>query len=173
MFSHLRGKYMNQRGFTLIELVIVIVILGILAVTAAPKFLDLTDDAEDAVASGVLGAVNSAAQSARAAWLVAGSTGNSVTIDGDTVAVENDNADADGYPTATAAGIGAAIVAPSGWSQFTSTAAGYIFVSTATKPANNTSDGKACVAYNLNASDKPVAVAGSFTFVDGAADTCA
>lgn len=39
---------MNQkpeRGFTLIELVVVIIVLGILAVTAAPKFLDLSKDA--------------------------------------------------------------------------------------------------------------------------------
>ncbi len=31
----------KQKGFTLIELVVVIVILGILAVTAAPKFMNL------------------------------------------------------------------------------------------------------------------------------------
>ena len=37
------------KGFTLIELIIVIVILGILAVTAAPKFLDLTSDARASV----------------------------------------------------------------------------------------------------------------------------
>ncbi|MBK6386420.1 MAG: prepilin-type N-terminal cleavage/methylation domain-containing protein [Rhodoferax sp.] len=34
-----------QRGFTLIELVMVIVILGVLAAVAIPKFVDLKSDA--------------------------------------------------------------------------------------------------------------------------------
>ena len=51
---------MKQKGFTLIELVIVIVILGILAATALPKFADLRGDAAKAAVDGVAGALNSA-----------------------------------------------------------------------------------------------------------------
>ncbi|ARD21262.1 type II secretion system protein [Shewanella japonica] len=40
----MRSSY-SQRGFTLIELVVVIIILGVLAVVAAPKFLNLKTDA--------------------------------------------------------------------------------------------------------------------------------
>jgi MSHA pilin protein MshA len=50
----------KQKGFTLIELVVVIVILGILAATALPKFVDMTGEAEVAAAQGVAGAIASA-----------------------------------------------------------------------------------------------------------------
>jgi MSHA pilin protein MshA len=49
----------NQRGFTLIELVMVIVILGVLAAVALPRFVDLSGDAKTAAIKGAAGALSS------------------------------------------------------------------------------------------------------------------
>jgi len=51
----------KQKGFTIIELVVVIVILGILAAVAFPKFQDISGDARQAVVNGTVAAVKSAA----------------------------------------------------------------------------------------------------------------
>jgi len=50
----------NEKGFTLIELVMIIVILGLLAAVALPRYQDLRTNAAQAAAEGVYGAANAA-----------------------------------------------------------------------------------------------------------------
>jgi len=50
----------NEKGFTLIEIVMVIILLGILAAVAIPRFLDLTGKAKEGATRGILGGVRGA-----------------------------------------------------------------------------------------------------------------
>lgn len=101
----------KEKGFTLIELVMVIVILGILAAFALPRFADLGGDARRATIEGAEGAVKSAASIVYSACLASNecdasaAADETVTLEGETIALIF------GYPTQasiiTAADLGA------------------------------------------------------------------
>lgn len=85
---------LKQRGFTLIELVVVIVILGILAAFAVPRFMGLEGKARAATLASMQGTLQSAATMAYGVWEANGAGGNTVNIPGvGAVALVN------GYPT--------------------------------------------------------------------------
>lgn len=106
----------RQKGFTLIELVVVIVILGLLAATALPKFINLTSDARSASINGVAGGLRSAVALARAQYVVTGSTASTnVVMDNQNVTVldEQGNPGKGGVPTEV--GIRTALSDPDGY----------------------------------------------------------
>lgn len=87
----------TQKGFTLIELVMVIVVLGILAAVAIPRFFDISTSAEAAAADGAQQVVGSAVAIAMARKAAGGDydppTGTQVAADvgGATCAVDTGN----------------------------------------------------------------------------------
>lgn len=62
----------KQKGFTLIELIIVIVILGVLAVVAAPRFIDAGRDAKISVLNNIAGQMYSTIRLVKSKAIIAG-----------------------------------------------------------------------------------------------------
>lgn len=87
----------QHSGFTLIELIIVIVILGILSVVVAPKFINLSTEANIAALQGVESSLQSASNLVNSKARISNQSNGSIDIDNDGI---DDVAIIFGYPSA-------------------------------------------------------------------------
>ena len=79
----------NQKGFTLIELIIVIVVLGILAVTAAPQFFNFSGDARTSTVKGLKGNIQGAYQTVYAKAAVQGKLAGTAAAPADVEGIDS------------------------------------------------------------------------------------